>query len=274
MKKYELIATTFNGSDVFQIKALQDTPSYGVKTGDLGGYIHSEKNLSHEGTCWVGKGARVFDSGVVYEDAVVNESVLVCGHASVYGSAFLTGKAIISERATVRGYAQIWGKVLIHGNTVVEEHAEVWDEAEIAGDVVIGGEAHIHGSAIIRGNSHISGKCRIRGKVHVRNGKLSGEVIMNDQAKVVGAPLVVLDGEVKLAGQCMVGDNAIIKGNVYISEQCGVFDNAIIEATDGHLKLRGKTLIRELVHLDVHTTKTLLDEVLNGDVLLTFEDAV
>ena len=40
-------------------------------------------------------------------------------------------------------------------------------------------------------------------------------------------------------------------------------------ATGGRLKLRGKTLIRELVHLDVQTTKTLLDEVLYGDVLIT-----
>ena len=97
---------------------------------------------------------------------------------------------------------------------------------------------------------------------------------MNDQANIIGAPLVVLHGEVKLAGQCTIRDNAIIKGNVYISEQCGVFDNSIIEATEGSLKLRGKTLIRELVRLDVHTTKTLLDEVLNGDVLITFEDEV
>ena len=269
MKKYELIATKFNGSDVFQIKALQDIPSYGVRTGDLGGYIHSEKNLSHEGTCWVGKGARVFESASVYEDAVVNQSVLVCGHAVIHGSAFLTGNAVVSERATVRGYAQIWGKVLIHGNAIIEAHAEAWDESDIAGNVVIGGESHVHGSAVIRGNSYITGKCRIRGNAHVRNGNLSGGVIMNAQAKVVGAPLVVLEGEVKLAGQCMVRDNAIIKGNVYISEQCGVFDNAIIEATEGNLKLRGKTLIRELVRLDVQTTKTLLDELLNGDVLIT-----
>ena len=107
MKKYELIATTFNGSDVFQIKALQDIPSYGVRTGDLGGYIHSEKNLSHEGTCWVGKGARVFESASVYEDAVVNQSVLVCGHAVIHGSAFLTGNAVVSARTTVSGYAKM-----------------------------------------------------------------------------------------------------------------------------------------------------------------------
>lgn len=66
----------------------------------------------------------------------------------------------------------------------------------------------------------------------------------------MGAPLVVLHGEVKLACQSTVRDNAIIKGSVYIFEQCGVFGNAIIEATEGSLKLRGKTLFRELVHLD------------------------
>ncbi len=39
--------------NLFRIRALRDIPSAGVKAGDLGGYIYSEKNLSQEGDWWI-----------------------------------------------------------------------------------------------------------------------------------------------------------------------------------------------------------------------------
>jgi hypothetical protein len=55
--KYELLTdpahTIKDGSTtLLQIRALRDFGN--VKAGDLGGFIGSEKNLSQEGTCWVG----------------------------------------------------------------------------------------------------------------------------------------------------------------------------------------------------------------------------
>ena len=34
-----------------------------IKKGDFGGYVESEKNLSHEGNCWVYDGAKVYGDG-------------------------------------------------------------------------------------------------------------------------------------------------------------------------------------------------------------------
>lgn len=50
-KKYELVKSSkiiLKNVILYRIKALRDIPNI-VKAGELGGYIESEKNLSHDG---------------------------------------------------------------------------------------------------------------------------------------------------------------------------------------------------------------------------------
>ena len=51
---------------LYRVKALKDFGN--VKKGDMGGYIESEKNLSHEGTCWGYDDAWVFGDAIVSDD--------------------------------------------------------------------------------------------------------------------------------------------------------------------------------------------------------------
>lgn len=60
-KKYELLAEKaieVNGHKLYRIRALTDI-GINVKTGDEGGYIGDENNLSHGGDAWVCDNARV-----------------------------------------------------------------------------------------------------------------------------------------------------------------------------------------------------------------------
>ena len=63
MKKYEFTGDTkaFLGKTFQRIRALRDFG--GVHAGDTGGWIESEKNLSHYGDAWV------YDDAWVYGDA-------------------------------------------------------------------------------------------------------------------------------------------------------------------------------------------------------------
>ena len=75
MKKYELTEETFTvfGKTLYRIRAVRDFGS--VKTGEFGGYIEKEENLSHFGDAWV------------YGDARVSGDARVFGNAWVYGNA-------------------------------------------------------------------------------------------------------------------------------------------------------------------------------------------
>ena len=72
-KKYEFVSgsgiTIDEDTTLMRIRALRDF--YDVNKGDIGGYIESEENLSHEDNCWVYGNARVYGNAEVYGDARV-----------------------------------------------------------------------------------------------------------------------------------------------------------------------------------------------------------
>lgn len=83
MNKYGLTNETIivSGITLHRIRALKDFGA--VKAGDLGGFVESEDNLSHDGDCWVAGNARV------------------SGTAHVSGAARLSGSALVSDAAQV-----------------------------------------------------------------------------------------------------------------------------------------------------------------------------
>lgn len=74
MKKYELTEETVTvyGKTLYRIRAVRDFGS--VKTGEFGGYIEKEENLSHFGNAWI------------YGDAWVYGNARVSGNAKVFNT--------------------------------------------------------------------------------------------------------------------------------------------------------------------------------------------
>ena len=93
MKKYELTDKTKveYGVTLHRIRALVDIVRYGVKAGDLGGWIESEANLDQEHDAWVFDKALVFDEALVSGDARVSDEALVYGDARVSDEALVYG---------------------------------------------------------------------------------------------------------------------------------------------------------------------------------------
>ena len=85
MKKYELTDETKVefGVTLHRIRALVDIVRYGVKAGDLGGWIESEANLSQEHEAWVSGEARVFGNARVFDEARVSGKARVSDEARV-----------------------------------------------------------------------------------------------------------------------------------------------------------------------------------------------
>ena len=74
MKKYELTEETFTvyGKTLYRIRAVRDFGS--VKTGEFGGYIEKEENLSHFGNAWVSGDAKVYGKAWVRGNAEVSNT--------------------------------------------------------------------------------------------------------------------------------------------------------------------------------------------------------
>ena len=123
MKKYEFTGETkqisaINGTvTLHRIKA---SVAFGnIKSGDIGGWIEREENLSHDGDAWVS------DDAWIFGNARVSGDVRASGNVRIFENARVSGDVRISDNAWVHGNAWIHGNVRIYGNAWVYRNKHV-----------------------------------------------------------------------------------------------------------------------------------------------------
>jgi hypothetical protein len=147
MKKYELTEETILVCDLalYRIRALRDFGR--VKAGDLGGFIETEDNLSHDGGAWVYDDAEVFGNAKVYGIAWVFENAKVYGNAKVSGDALVFGNARVFGNAKVYGKAEVFGNTWVFGTAKVFGTARVFENTKVYGDICVSGDSKVSGDA-------------------------------------------------------------------------------------------------------------------------------
>lgn len=262
---------------VYRIRALRDFGD--VKAGDIGGYIESEKNLSHTGACWV------------YDDACICDDAIVKDNAKARGQAIVKMSAMLSENAELVGECYIQDSAHIHGNakvgwewdgterygwknakpTCVRDNAEISDHAEVFGEVIVdenakvGDNARVEGKwpessitknhyrnysiACVSGHAVVEGDTRItntyvRDNAHIYgNAVVSGHPKMGGHAEIGGNTEIC--GDAKIMHNVKINGNAKIGGTAEIDEKVTIGHNANIQAPNDlyDLKALGKTSV-------------------------------
>jgi carbonic anhydrase/acetyltransferase-like protein (isoleucine patch superfamily) len=152
--KYELINKQKNG--LYQIRALKSFN--GITEGSLGGFIESEKNLSHTGNAWIYGNAQVRNNANVSGNAVIRGNSIIDGNATIDGNAKVYGNA------TIFGNAAIYGDAIVH-NANVNGNAKVFGNAFVHETPTIHGNAQVYGNAIVHGNAIINENVKVTNKV-------------------------------------------------------------------------------------------------------------
>ena len=158
--KYELTDETIevDGHTLHRIRALLDFTN--VRTRDLGGFVESENNLSHEDNCWVQNNAKVFENARVYGDARVYDDARVYGDAQVYGY------VEVIDKARVYGHAQVGD------DAVVDDNARVYDYAVVCDNAWVSHNAHVCGDAKISGYG-----TEVKGYAYVNSGNYTDGIL-------------------------------------------------------------------------------------------------
>lgn len=136
MKKYKLI---LQKRKLFRIKALRSFAD--VQEGDLGGYVETENNLSHEGNCWIYDNAQVRDKSSVSDNAQIRNNAQVSSNsrvlndAKVYNNAQLHGNAVVQDNAQLYGHAQVHGDAKLCSNAHVNGYVEIYSDAVVKNSV-------------------------------------------------------------------------------------------------------------------------------------------
>ena len=173
--KYEITGITHEKYPfLHRIRALWDVGGE-VKSGDLGGFVESESNLSYE----PGDDAWIFDDAIVCNNAYVDRgsclrgSSVACDNAYVSRGAALTGQARAEDDAYIRG-------------AILTDHARASGFAVIVYNQDTGGVPMISGQSAVYGR--VSGDVRLTGSVLV----ISGAATQNDTLDTI-----VMDGQAR-----------------------------------------------------------------------------
>lgn len=177
MKKYEIVNDMFTETrDAYilhRIRALRDIPAHGIKAGDLGGWIASEKNLSQEGDCWIGGDACVYIDAVVADNALVEDNSKIWGdarvvdNAHVHGLCNVGGYAIVCDCARLNGFAMVFDNGVVGDYAMVLDYGAVLGRAAVKGNAAIFGHATVCGNAIVDHDASISGYACIGREAHI-----------------------------------------------------------------------------------------------------------
>lgn len=226
-KKYEFTGETkeVEGHTLHRIRAVRkitdpNVSGWEIKVGAPGGWIESEKNLSHDGAAWVDHEACVYGDAEVSGNALVDDDALVAGDAHVYGNAQVTGKA------EVYGFAKVYDDALVY------EGAEVAGDAQVYGGARVNGEAQVYGDAEVCGDVEVSGKAEVSGNAKVfHNAKVFGNAKVSGDAEVFGNAQV--HGNAEVYGFAHVYGDAKVSGDAEVRGTATLQEGRITEGTHG-----------------------------------------
>jgi len=147
---------------IHRIIALRDIGAE-VHTGDLGGFVANESNLSYEpgDNSWVFGDAIAAGLSIVAQDSQLQDHAVACGEAYISHGSVLSGYACAEDNAYIRGST-------VTGNAHVSGSGAVLDLPETGKAPVLAGGSAVYGM--------------VQGDVHMNVATLvfAGEAIRND----------------------------------------------------------------------------------------------
>lgn len=166
-KKYEFTGEVmeWQGHTLHRIRVLASFAR--DDAGQVGGWIESEENLSHEGHAWVADNAKVFGKARIFDNAAIYGDAQVSGHAQVFEDARIGGKARVCDSAMIYGQAQVYGRSQVYGfarvcnETYVYDNARVHGNGLVCGNATISGDTEVYGTVMISGNAYIGGDAKV-----------------------------------------------------------------------------------------------------------------
>ena len=119
MKKYEILmdeknTIEFEGHTLHRIKALRDFGD--IKTGDLGGYVENENNLSHEGNCWIYDDAKAMDYSVISDNSRMYNNSTMYGNSVMYDNSEMYDNTKMYDNSTLYNNSAMFGNSEMHDN--------------------------------------------------------------------------------------------------------------------------------------------------------------
>ena len=184
--KYKLLKDTgipYGDETIYRIQALKDF-AY-VHTGDIGGYVASEDNLSQNGNAWIYDDAKAIENSRVSDNAKLEDKAILKGHAKAMDN------STVANLATASGHAELHGNSWLGSHTTLSKNAKLFDSTFVGDFASITGNVTCHDKSFICGDAMLSGNVIVKDNATVKgNSMIYENVTLSDQAFVKDATIV------------------------------------------------------------------------------------
>lgn len=209
-KKFELTGRTAlspSGETLYRIRALVDIPHFRVKSGDLGGFVEKESNLSQEGNAWIKSDAKVWGDSRIYGDVIIELGALI-------------------KNSTILGEVEVFGAVKITDCHINGTYFRIQDRAELIDCELRGEEVLFNGKAFMKGGfcKHdlnqflMSGEARLENPDNLETNLGGTRITITDKARLYGV-WNLLGEDITIKNQVVVEEKTTIHGNrIYLTD--------------------------------------------------------
>lgn len=207
---------------------------------------------------------RLFDTSCVITPGV-HPSAVVAGNAKVADSAQIGPNAVVGEGASIGAGASIGPGAVVGERAVIGDETRIFANVSIYHDVIIGRECVIHSNTVIGGDGfgfapdrekggwrkiHQLGSVRVGDRVEIGSSTAIDRGALDDTVICDG---VIIDNQVHIAHNCIIGENTAIAGN------CGFAGSTIVGKNctfAGAVGIVGHIEIADNVHITGMTMVT------------------
>lgn len=224
MKKYKLVRDSSSDKSLENLLRVVALRTFGtgentVTAGERGGWVQSERNLSHDGNCWIREEACVRDYAKVLDDAIVAGAAYVADRAIVDGKALVQGAASVLDDARVGERAVVDGQALIRDSANVGGQAMVCGSAVIKENAIVRGLAHVHGDALIAQHTLVDEDVSISSRKWLNEGHDARKIKLREIVELANSHIIghkIRPAEERLLFLCG------IIGRITCESRCGL----------------------------------------------------
>ena len=195
-KKYEILidkenTIEFKGRILHRIRALKNFND--VKTGDIGGFVESEWNLSQEGNCWIYDDAKSMDSAkctdesqmyngsCMYDNSRMLDNSRMYDNAMMYDNSKMFDNSKMYDNSRMYYYSKMCDNSRMcdysrmYDNTIMYDNSEMYDYSEMCNNSKMYDNSKMYNNSTMYDNSSLHG-----------NAKASNNAILKDDDSLYG----------------------------------------------------------------------------------------
>ena len=151
----------YNGRILHRIRALKDFDD--VKTGDIGGYVQTEDNLSQYGNCWIYDNAKCMDKAKctddskMYDNSRMYNNSKMCDYSRMFGNSEMCDNSRMCDYSRMCDNSRMCDDSRMFDNSIMYNNSTMCDDSRMFGYSSLHGNAEVYDNAVLKNNNKLYG---------------------------------------------------------------------------------------------------------------------